>query len=267
MSETKLKNHSFFHSFLIKKENGVGVLRAKKYPQDSQLKPEEGIKLLRDNVDFGVGVGVANLRIEKLCLDQVFHGLYTKYFPQLAAHDRKKAEASWEGLRTVLENLPKKVHNFPLMKMLDLPKQKGKKKTNLPSYLEPYQAVEVRELVGAKHVPEPELSTFSTEIREGMDVSVYTHTKSTRPWMGRVVKILTGGNEFEIQWFKRRTKSMTFFAASNSDKSPFTSVMSTDAVMLWNFSDNRTENSFELSQEWFAKIMKEYSDHDQCYEL
>ena len=51
MTENKLKNHSFFHSFLVKKENSVGVLRAKKYPQDTQWRPDDGIELLKDKVD------------------------------------------------------------------------------------------------------------------------------------------------------------------------------------------------------------------------
>ena len=254
-----------WHSFFIKKENNVSVLRAKKYPQDGQWEPDDGIVLLKEGVEF-TEVSVADFRVEKLSLDLVFHGLYTKYFPQLTEADRKVAQSSWERLRTTLENLPKKQHNFPKMKLLNLPRQKNKQPQSLPSYLEPFQAPPVRELVGTKHILEPETSVFQTEIQPMMDVVVFTHTKSTRPWMGRVKKILTGGKEFKIHWFKRRTKSLVFFGALNSDGTPFTSIMSTSCVMLWNFSDHKTGESFELSQEWFNKIMTMYDDHDQCYD-
>ena len=33
LSERKLENNSFLHSFMVKKESGVAVLRAKKYPK------------------------------------------------------------------------------------------------------------------------------------------------------------------------------------------------------------------------------------------
>ena len=202
MSERKLENHSFLHSFIIKKESGIAVLRAKKYPHDnSRWLPDEGIKLLKDNVDFSE-VGVAETRIEKLCLDAVFHGLYTKYFPQLSGHDKSGVVSSWERLKTVLENLPKKMNNFPKMKLNELPKQVAQQKPILPSYLDQFQSHENRELVGAKHVEDPEESNFETEIKQEMDVVIFTLQKSTRPWLGRVVSVMPGGKDFLIQWYK-----------------------------------------------------------------
>ena len=60
MSESKLQNHSFLHSFLVKKEGETGVLRGRKYPQDTgPWLPEDGIKLLKDGVDFAP-IGTAN---------------------------------------------------------------------------------------------------------------------------------------------------------------------------------------------------------------
>ena len=32
LSDRKLENHSFLHSFMVKKESGVSVFRAQKYP-------------------------------------------------------------------------------------------------------------------------------------------------------------------------------------------------------------------------------------------
>jgi hypothetical protein len=131
--------------------------------------------------------------------------------------------------------------------------------------LEQFQSHENRELVGTKHVEDPEESSFVTEVKEEMDVAIFTLQKSTRPWLGRVVSVMPGGKDFLIQWYKRKSKSLVFHASVNNNGTPFTSVMSSDSVMLWNFSDNRSVSSFELSQEWFNRIVKEYCDHDLCY--
>ena len=63
-----------------------------------------------------------------------------------------------------------------------------------------------------------------------------------------------------INFNKRKSKSLYSMLLSITTEllSKKTSVMSTDSVMLWNFSDNRSVTSFELSQEWFNRIMKEY---------
>ena len=98
-----------------------------------------------------------------------------------------------------------------------------------------------------------------------MDVALYTRQKSTRPWLGRVLSLLAGGKDFVVHWYKKRSRSTVYQASFNSNGTPFTSTMSTDTVMLWNFSDNKTENSFEVSSEWLEKIMKHYYDHDLCY--
>ena len=171
---------------------------------------------------------------------------------------------SWERLRTVLENLPRKRMNLPKMKLMELPKQVKSQRNNLPAYLEQFQTTETRELVGATHVQDPEISNFQAEIKKDMDVAIFTESKSTRPWLGRVVAVKPGCKEFVVHWFQRRSRSL-FFHASMTNGEPFTSTLSTDSVMLWNFTDSRTDDSFELSTEWYDKIMKEYSDHDLCY--
>lgn len=264
MSAKKLENHSFLHSFLVKKESGVGVLRARKYPQDTgEWLPNDGIKLLQDKVDFSE-VGVSELRIEKLNLDAVFSGLYTKYIPQLPENEQKEVTLSWERLKNTLENLPRRSSNLTKMKLLELPKQVVVSESILPAYLEQFQSVEVRELQGAKHIEDPPMSSFELEVKPKMDVAIYTQVKSTRPWLGRVISIMPGGKEFIVHWFKRMTRSLSF-SASVVNGAAFTSALSTDSVMMWNFSDNQTEDSFEVSQEWYNKILKEYSEHDICY--
>ena len=68
-----------------------------------------------------------------------------------------------------------------------------------------------------------------------------------------------------VRWFLRKQKTRVFFAADKNGK-PYTSRVSSDSVMLWNFSENRSDNSFEVSKECISKIMKVYEEHDSCYE-
>ena len=107
----------------MKKEGVTGVLRGRKYPQDTgPWLPEDGIKLLKDGVDFAP-IGTADVRVEKLGLDEIFQGLYTRYFPLMGDQERRKAQSSWEKLRKVLDDIPKKKETFPKMKLMNLTKQ------------------------------------------------------------------------------------------------------------------------------------------------
>ena len=131
MTKKKLSNHSFLHSFLIKKENGITLLRGKKYPQDTcEWLPKEGIELLASNVDLNSVIPVAPMRIEKLNLDAVYMGVVTKYIPFLCDEEKMYVTSSWERLKVKLENLPKK-KNLTKMSLLKFPKQERSTSTNV----------------------------------------------------------------------------------------------------------------------------------------
>ena len=86
------------------------------------------------------------------------------------------------------------------MKLLELPKQVEVHKSILPAYLEQYHSVNIRGLQGAKHVEDPPISSFVMEMKPKMDVAIYTQVKNTRPWLGRVISIMPGGQEFVVHW-------------------------------------------------------------------
>ena len=265
LSGKKLQNHSFFFSFFLKKENGLAVFRGKKYPFNVEWTPESGIMLLKSNVDF-VPVEASDFRIETLCIDKVFSDLYTKFFPTLETNERKMAEASWERLRTVLENLPKQQRNLAPMKILSFPKQFAPQPAVVPQYLDPYLNCETPELIGQICNVEPTESQFQADIQSGMDIAVYTESKKDRPWLGRVLDIQEGGKTFQVQWFKRKGKGSTFQALTNKDGTRYTSLLASNTVMLWEFTDKKTDDSFEVSKEWLEKIFEQYQSHDLCYE-
>ena len=264
MTKKKLSNHSFLHSFLIKKENGITLLRGKKYPQDTcEWLPKEGIELLASNVDLNSVIPIAPMRIEKLNLDAVYMGVVTKYIPYLCDEEKMYVTSSWERLKVKLENLPKK-KNLTKMSLLKFPKQE-RSTSMLPRMLDTLLNCEERELSGSKPALDPEIGSFDSEIKVDMDVVIFTHVKCSRPWLGRVVSVSQKEKEFTIRWFLRKQKSRVFFAADKNGK-PYTSRVSSDSVMLWNFSENRSDNSFEVSKECISKIMKVYEEHDSCYE-
>ena len=70
---------------------------------------------------------------------------------------------------------------------------------------------------------------------------------------------------FCVQWFKKKGRTSTYQALYNKDGTRYTSVLLLETVMLWEFSENRTEETFDISREWLEKIKDEYSSHDLCY--
>ena len=264
LSDRELKNHSFYHSFNLKKENVGVLLRAKKYSQDNEWGPVGGLKLLKDGFTSSP-VPASDFRVESLNLERVFSDLYTKYFPTLEVGERKDAEASWENLRTVLENLPKKQDNLTPLRLSSFPKQNPGPRLEVPGYVEQCMGGDIPELIGEHCILEPADGQFEADIVNGMDVAVYTSSLNSRPWVGRVISVQEDKLSFCVQWFKKKGRTSTYQALLNKDGTRYTSVLLLETVMLWEFSENRTEETFDISREWLEKIKDEYSSHDLCY--
>ena len=115
-------------------------------------------------------------------------------------------------------------------------------------------------------ISEPAVGQFDIEIKPGMDVAIFTHTLKNRPWLGRVLTVEEDCSSFQLQWFKKKGRSMTYEAQLNKDGTKYTSSLPLETVMLWEFSTAKSEDKFEVSREWFEKIMAEYESHDQCYD-
>ena len=259
-----LANHSHYHSFQVKRDGKLVALRCKKYPQDKVWLPFEGIKLVKDNTSYDP-VGAAAFREGDLNLEKVMSDLRKKYFPIVSDQERKKVESSWEKLCTTLIQMPKKC--LPEMKLQDLVKQQAEViDIANPSYLQEHvETGSPPELRGELHPPpEAEEMEFMNDARVGLDVVLWTHTKSTRPWVGRVHEVLNS-EEFVINWFERRHRSNTFLASRNEDGSLYLSKQPMSSVMCWQMSVNVKEDSFDLSQYEMKRIMHEYLSHDECY--
>ena len=83
-----------------------------------------------------------------IVLDKVYSDLYSKFFPTLQKQERQEAEASWERLRTVLENLPRKQKNLPPLRLSIFPKQNLDVQLVVPAYLEQCMGEDIPDLVG-----------------------------------------------------------------------------------------------------------------------
>ena len=231
--------------------------RGKRLPQDTESSPRSGIRIVKKDVDFEA-VGAADFRIENLQFDQIWKGL-DLILPQLDAKEQKRVKLSWDRLRDSLESLPRRRNNLRKMKIYELPKQKLEV-LNVPEHL--VEGESTNELTGDKYPETIEEGELDDEIVEDVDVVVYTNEMHGRPWVGRVVKLLEG-KKFCLQWFTRKTcRSKTFYSLENKDGSPSISEQDNDSVMFWCMSENRTENSFELSPFWLEAIKREYGKLD-----
>ena len=260
-SSTVIQNHTSYNSFQIKSEQGLVKLRAKKYPQYSEWYPHEGLKLLKDGFEL-TPIKPSLFREEELNIDKVLSDLRKYYIPTLKENEKRRVSDSWEKLSDTLRQLPKR--NLPSMKILDLPRQLPDLPLTIPDNLSKHDDhADPPELLGERHVPFVEESNFQQDVDVGMDVAIRSISKAKRPWVGRVSSIISPEN-FEIQWFQRKSRNRTFFAMMNSDGSPYTSICSFQCVMFWEMSTNKTANSFDLSEYWIKRISHEYDLHDEC---
>ena len=266
LSNIPLEYHSFYHSFMVSKEGGKTRFRGKLYPQDTDYSPPSGIQLMKDEVEFSP-VGPMEFLLDRIELPKVFRSLdgYLSTFP---LRERMRISSSWEALRKTLESLPARSENLMKMRIGELPRQEQENPAALPEHIA--QFVIEREVPALKGDIIPEViadGDFDTEIVEGADVVVYTKSKSNRPWVGRVQRILPAGM-FSVHWYQRRSRSNTWYAMVMPDGSPVLSEQDNKVVMFWHISESatRTESSFQLSHYWLEKIKQEYIEHDAAYE-
>ena len=268
LTEKQLENHSFYNSFRIKKslENKKSevrvMLQAKPLPQDSEWGPPTGIQLLKLGVKFPP-VPSAGFRVEDLNLGKAIMSL-KPYISQMPENKKIFVSKSWEKLVDTLESLPRRQGNFEKMKIEEFPKQS---ESGVNKDLQPERPKDLPALKGAVYPANLEEGSFYQEVCLGMDVAVYTRSKRSRPWLGRVTEIDAKNGKFKLQWFSRRSRGSTFYGMKNADSSPFVSEQDVLTVMFWQFTENRNESSFSVSSYWLDKIAIEAEMHDECNDL
>ena len=264
LTNKELKNHSFYNACSIKKESSVKggkvtKLRAKRLPQDEIWVPPTGIRLVQPGVPYDP-VGSADFRVEELELPKIVGDLQ-KYFRRMPTHIRVMVNDSWSRVVERLERLPRMRENLPKMKLHDLPKIPATSQAILPdefSFVEDDE--NLPEIVGDVF----EEGLFDSNIREGLDVVVYSTIKEDRPWVGRVKTILED-SKFVIHWYQRQGKSNKFHAMFNGDKTPYVTELENANVMMWEISVQKDEKSFHVTPYRLSQFKKEYTKYDLMY--
>ena len=262
MTKKQLKYHSNFHAFKLLKENDQVALRAKQFLFSKSWLPESGIKLLRDITveEFPIAMA-APFRVEHLNFKQIFLDL-AKYFQTMDLETRMRVQSSWEKLRKKIESLPNFKDSFERLGLSDLVKQRNADGiANVPeNFAHLTDDVEqIPELEGEKFPEGLEEADFQSECVVGLDVCVYTQVKSQRPWVGRVAS-RASDNSFNISWYEKKSRSKTY------TKSNLPADEIEDAsVILWGFSSNRTDISFDIDPLYKVRISRLYDEHDSTF--
>ena len=260
LEDPQLTNHSKYNSFKIVNEDGIAKLRAKRLPQqsDTELYPQTGIAVLRRGIEFE-GIGSAEFRVEDIKFDKILHGLRCVTC-KLSLEKRMAIETSWNNLRHRIESLPLRRTYLRKMNILNFPKQDVIEGCDLDVDLEDHVDSE-KKLSGNICQEEIVEGNVREDIRIGSDVCVYTASRRSRPWVGRVTEVL--GDTFIIHWYSRKpSKRNEFCAMTNYDGSPYQSDQHVESIMFWDMSENRKADSFTLSNYWLEAIKEEYAKLD-----
>jgi hypothetical protein len=263
LAKEELRNHSKYHGFNIKKEKGQTRLRGKRYSFEADWNPPPGIRLLREDSTLEP-IDVAGLRVEALNLPKVYQDLQ-RFFATLPLEERMTVQTSWENLKRKLENLPLRVDSLPKMDVSKLPVQSPDSQVVIPDHLAHINREDtIKDLEGDTFPEDLDEADFNEDLKEGLDVLIYSNIKHGRPWLGRIRKV-TEDSKFSIQWYTRQKKGdqNMFYATNNGDGSPYTSELDAASVILWNFSTRINDSSFSVSKFFLSQFKVEYSRHDQ----
>ena len=148
------------------------------------------------------------------------------------------------------------------MKIAELPKQSVSEPQVVPEEFQFVQEKEIPALRGDIIPEDLDEGEFDDEIVEGLDVVCYTRSKAHRPWIGRVTEVRPG-QKFVINWYSRKRGSANTFHAMVKNAQPYCSTQENACVILWGFSEQRTNNTFFVSNYWLLKIKSEYSVYDK----
>ena len=255
LTELPLCNHSKYHSFIFQNENGSVKFRAKFLPQmpDTCFYPRIGIRLMKPGITF-TPVGPAELLVSDIRFDDILKGL-SKYTNKLPLLERMNITSSWENLRKRLENLQMRKDSFKKLLLSNFPKQQSIQNVEVPQYLE--DMIPENTLSGEMFDDEP-IEGDLKEIGIGTDVCVYTESKQDRPWVGRIVDLISD-RVMAVRWFTKssRRRGAVLFNAMEYQEGAVSEI-DKKSIMFWHMSEERTEESFILSRFWMETIKNEY---------
>jgi hypothetical protein len=272
LTDVGLKHHSNYHAFCIVNESGFTKFRGKQFVYDAEWVPSSGIRILKEGVGFEP-VGAAEFRVDKLMIPLVRKHL-EKYFNTLQLVERMSVRTNWDRLFDKMENVARRRSTLEKMNIQDLPRQVDLC-NQLPDDLENLENDKYNDIPDLSGEVFPEVlddevlpeavddADFSADIQVGMDVCIYSQTVDSRPWVGRVLKKCSNST-FLIHWYERVKADLNKFkAVMLSSGEPYSTVLETASVILWNFSIKRSDYSFSVPTVSMAQIEGLYEYHDE----
>ena len=165
-------------------------------------------------------------------------------------------------IEKTLESLPLKQELLPKMDLKALPVQQPQiPSQHITQVLEEEEPLQ--EIMGDFYSDNCEQGDIVSELFTGVDVCMYTTSKRSRPWVGRVVEVKKS-NQFTPHWYGRSSnKSNTFKALYNDDCSPYIEMHNMDSVMFWAFAEDKTDSSFVISNYWMECVKHQYINNDK----
>ena len=250
----KMTNHSIPHAFQFKKEDGVTKFRSKLLPQDSKYREDAGMRILKPEAKHCIKyVSPANFKIQDLSLDEIGHDYCNKFVTSLDDENiRRNCLQSWDRLRDKLEKLPRRQKNLPKMDVTSLPRQDI-------NYIEEYSFEDENEppgIGGIEAYPE-DLGALKVDD----DVAIYNDNKAGRPWVARVIEIVSS-DECVVQWFEKKSQMLIFKPMKLSDGSPYQQSVQRRSIMFIGIGAKYNVGDIRLTPYWRNKIMEEYDRLD-----
>ena len=272
LTKEELSHHSGYHSFKISLEKPKSssekpkvCFRAKVLSTDKEWVPKLGIQLIQDDQNLENEVLEASpFRFQKLKLADVFKDVSSKYIPLLPADKAIETQLQWKALEQTFIELEKQRHKLKTVRLNDLfkftrPKPPDHSKLALKDHSN------VPEIWGKVYSEDLQDGDFLCDAKIGLNVIIYTVSRSSRPWVGVITDIAKDENKLNIHWYKRAPGGGKRYRPVMRGDVPYTSTIDVASVMLWSVADHLVTGELDLSDCW-DKINEEYNKHDDCYQ-
>ena len=265
----KIEGHKQFSQFVIRRENEDTKLYLKLDELDNSFKFPNGINLLK-NIPNVIKLKASPFRTDTR-YHEIFNQVIYKYIPSLAGkyteEEIDKIKNDWEKRMLMLIDLSQ--NSFEPLIFEDLKPQQILPVRRKDSVEESdFQSREKDVSVKATFYP-LELQDFrACELKKGVNLVIYSSSKTSRPWMGVFLSLSDDANVIELQWLKKEKSRQNQYVLHFNGKEPYVSLVPVKSVMFSNVLENLSpsdgmEGPYRLSKTTKISIEKAYQDQDR----
>ena len=265
-----ISGHKSFFAFKIRKENEKTKMFLKQDVLDKIWQFDTGVWLLKSPPSM-LNLGVSPFRSES-DYGEIFTSVWKKYIPSLSVkyseEEVRKIKADWEQRISFLINLDEsRFEGFDVFQLVSNSERSGVLSEAFQSRIGNDTKRKEASLT-AMFYP-PEIKTFDvSDLSRNCSLVFYTHTKSSRPWIGlfKELKEDETGVQIKVEWLKRQKNVYVI------DVDVPYSVLDIDSVMFCDILKNISESGnkkgpYVLETETKKKIMSAYGERDIALSL